>query len=154
METSTFGERLAYLRNKHNLSQVKLGEMLDGYNRDHIASLENNKTKSPKSGLVSQLVNIFQTSYEFLLHGEGLENTLEFNEEQPALDKYPLLDLIDRLSANSELEKGNIELIKSEIVLLVEGIERERKRAEKFREQLMIAMDEVDQLRKELDQAH
>lgn len=76
----TFGERLYELRNKNNLSQEELAEVLD-VSRQSISKWENNKAYPEMTRLLF-MSDYFDVSLDYLMRGIKKEN----NEEKVTAD--------------------------------------------------------------------
>lgn len=79
-EGMTFGERLYELRNKNNLSQEELAEVLD-VSRQSISKWENNKAYPEMTRLLF-MSDYFDVSLDYLMRGIKKEN----NEEKVTAD--------------------------------------------------------------------
>lgn len=142
---STIGERIAQLRKEQGYSQLSLSEQLEGFNRDHIVKLENNKVQNPKRELLAQIVRILHTSYEYLETGNGIKDTRnQVNGHQPVYQKkkddyiFKMLELY--LEKPTPTTK---ELLAAEIVRIMDELDKANSDVKRYRDQIVAVLDRL-----------
>lgn len=146
---STLGERLAQLRKEHGYSQKGLSELLEGFNRDHVVKLENNKVTNPRRELIAQLVQILHTSYEYLETGLGEKDTRtggtslinEPNQAHRQPENTYVLKLLDLYLKNPAEETKA--LLESEVVKLLKELSDSKNEVQKYRAQIIAVLDKI-----------
>ena len=98
----TFGERLYELRNKKNISQEELAEVLD-VSRQSISKWENDKAYPEMTRLLF-MSDYFEVSLDYLMRGIKIEENVE-NVAQKYKTKNMLLVWNDFLSNLSKKQK-------------------------------------------------
>ena len=95
-EGMTFGERLYELRNKNNLSQEELAEVLD-VSRQSISKWENDKAYPEMTRLLF-MSDYFDVSLDYLMRGIKKENNEEkvtaYDADKNSNDKYKTKNIL------------------------------------------------------------
>lgn len=114
-DTNSRGSRIASLRKELGYTQADLAVRLEGFNRDHVTKLESDKVKHPKRELIAQLVEVLNTTYEWLELGKGEPHPIVGNTDgSEGIYIEQLLSAID--TENSEA----LDLLRNEILRILE----------------------------------
>ena len=83
---NNLGNRLKFLRNKHNFTQREVGDFLD-ISQSQLAKVESNERNLKLTKLL-KLCDLYNVSEEFLLYGQGDydKNKLAFRKENKSID--------------------------------------------------------------------
>lgn len=95
----TLFDRIEKLRNKHNISQGRLEEVLGFSN----GSINKWKTSMPKADRLQKLAEYFNVSVDYLLTGEEKEWQPNISEKDEKDIKIKLDELINQLSTEAGL---------------------------------------------------
>lgn len=147
---SSLGERIAQIRKEHGYSQKALSELIDGFNRDHIVKLENNKVTNPKRELLAQIVKILHTTYEWLETGKGIKDTRKESvsskpDQIRDVENEYILSLIDLLEKSPMEETANI--LRDEVRRIINALADQKLQTEKYRSELIKALEKIRSLR-------
>ncbi|KFN07274.1 MULTISPECIES: helix-turn-helix domain-containing protein [Paenibacillus] len=109
----TIGQRLRFLRNKHNLTQEKVAEMI-GKKKGNISNYESDSYE-PSAQTIIAICRLFNVSSDWFLTGEESvsksEQTSGFDIETSDVD-YQLINKIQQLSEKEKLKvEGYIDAI-------------------------------------------
>lgn len=83
---NNLGNRLKFLRKKHNFTQREVGDFLD-ISQSQLAKVESNERNLKLTKLL-KLCDLYNVSEEFLLYGQGDydKNKLAFRKENKSID--------------------------------------------------------------------